>query len=49
MPSLRQPDPPASSHAKAPGGAMPGRVDSAQVDMGINQMMTLAGRDVTRA
>jgi hypothetical protein len=38
-----------SSHAKAPGGAMPGRVDSAQVDMGITQMMTLAGRDVTRA
>lgn len=49
MPVLRQPDPPLVRTPKAPVGAMRGRFGGAQVDIGISQLMTLAGGDVTRA
>ena len=49
MPLPRQPDLQPARTVKAPGGAVPGRLDSVEVGREINQPMTLAGGAVTGA
>jgi len=49
MPLLQRPDPQPARTFKAPGGAVPGRFDSVEVGIEINQPMTLAGGAVTGA